>query len=250
MTKRTHRLESIESSTEYQYLADSLVLDHYSTPKDVLDLLKASFFGLHNESLNAWSHFMGGTYFLLESFKQTQLAPFVYCVCATFCFLSSGLCHFTTGFGERAYDMFGRLDYAGISVLTWGTTTSVSLQVFEPEDPRLKTIVAWTTAIAGITLSSAVLNVRSKVIRVTLYALAGSCTLIPLVIRREHPFAQRYVKETFISMLLCYLIGLTFYLWRIPERWFPGKFDLIFSSHHFWHVAVWLASFIHFQSLV
>ena len=35
---------------------------------------------------------------------------------------------------------------------------------------------------------------------------------------------------------------------RVPERWFPGKFDLFFNSHQIWHICVVLAALIHWRS--
>lgn len=37
---------------------------------------------------------------------------------------------------------------------------------------------------------------------------------------------------------LFYLIGVFIYVLRIPERFFPGKFDLLGSSHQIWHCFV------------
>lgn len=39
----------------------------------------------------------------------------------------------------------------------------------------------------------------------------------------------------------CYPAGFVFYALQIPERWLPGWFDLLLSSHQIWHIFVWLA---------
>jgi len=47
-----------------------------------------------------------------------------------------------------------------------------------------------------------------------------------------------------------YISGCLIYIFRFPERIFPGKFDLIGSSHQIWHIFV-LGGIIfhHFASL-
>jgi hypothetical protein len=37
-------------------------------------------------------------------------------------------------------------------------------------------------------------------------------------------------------------ISSLFYVSQIPERWFPGKFDFVGSSHSIWHVAMLASS--------
>ncbi|KAF8820368.1 putative Adiponectin receptor protein 2 [Cardiosporidium cionae] len=44
------------------------------------------------------------------------------------------------------------------------------------------------------------------------------------------------------AMPVLYLAGLFFYLTRIPEKIFPGKFDIVGHSHQIWHVFVFFAA--------
>ena len=48
---------------------------------------------------------------------------------------------------------------------------------------------------------------------------------------------------------LFYCIGAVFYSSKVPERWFPGKFDLIGHSHQIWHLFVLAAAFWHFNGI-
>jgi adiponectin receptor len=36
----------------------------------------------------------------------------------------------------------------------------------------------------------------------------------------------------------------------VPERWLPGKLDLIGHSHQLWHVAVVLAALVHYKAIL
>ncbi len=44
--------------------------------------------------------------------------------------------------------------------------------------------------------------------------------------------------------------GAAIYASRIPERWMPGKLDLIGHSHQLWHVAVVLAALVHYKAIM
>jgi adiponectin receptor len=37
---------------------------------------------------------------------------------------------------------------------------------------------------------------------------------------------------------------------RVPERWMPGRFDLVFSSHQIFHVAVVTGALVHLAAIM
>ncbi|EPY22255.1 hypothetical protein AGDE_13517 [Angomonas deanei] len=43
-----------------------------------------------------------------------------------------------------------------------------------------------------------------------------------------------------------YLVGMIIFIFKIPERWFPGQFDLFLNSHQLWHIFVLLATMNHY----
>lgn len=47
-----------------------------------------------------------------------------------------------------------------------------------------------------------------------------------------------------------YLLGFVLYSTRFPERFYPGKTDLLGQSHHLWHICVTLASISWLESLL
>ena len=50
------------------------------------------------------------------------------------------------------------------------------------------------------------------------------------------------------AMGMAYLIGAVLYSTRIPERFAPGRFDLVLSSHNIFHVLVVLGAYIHYHA--
>ena len=47
-------------------------------------------------------------------------------------------------------------------------------------------------------------------------------------------------------MALSYIIGVLIYILRIPERFCPGKLDIIGNSHNIWHLFVLSACIFHY----
>ena len=45
-------------------------------------------------------------------------------------------------------------------------------------------------------------------------------------------------------------IGGIIYATRIPERWMPGTFDLVFNSHQIWHVAAILCAYFFYHAIM
>ena len=48
----------------------------------------------------------------------------------------------------------------------------------------------------------------------------------------------------------CTAIGGIIYATRIPERWMPGTFDLVFNSHQIWHVAAILCAYFFYHAIM
>jgi adiponectin receptor len=53
----------------------------------------------------------------------------------------------------------------------------------------------------------------------------------------------------FLLTAALYLIGASLYAARIPERIFPGKFDIWFQSHQIFHVFVVAAAYVHYHGI-
>merc|ERR1719343_1925711 len=49
------------------------------------------------------------------------------------------------------------------------------------------------------------------------------------------------IGGTFMTQMTLTFIAVVFYTKYIPERFAPGKFDLVGHSHQFWHVAIYLS---------
>ncbi|CAF1373264.1 unnamed protein product [Rotaria sordida] len=50
-------------------------------------------------------------------------------------------------------------------------------------------------------------------------------------------------------MAVTYITGGIIYAIRIPERYFPGRFDIVGQSHQILHIAVIVAVYLHFYGI-
>jgi adiponectin receptor len=80
--------------------------------------------------------------------------------------------------------------------------------------------------------------------------LSGIAPLVNGVIIYGYPLAKvNFVVTRVILMGALYLIGAFIYAFRIPERWWPGKFDIIGQSHQIFHVLVVAGAAIHYSGI-
>ncbi|KAK0532890.1 hypothetical protein OC835_003183 [Tilletia horrida] len=90
-------------------------------------------------------------------------------------------------------------------------------------------------------------------VRTTLFIGLGLSAVFPVI----HVCAM-YGYET-VSQIMglsyviasgaMYIVGACLYMARIPERFAPGRFDLLGASHQIFHVFILLAALLHYISL-
>lgn len=90
--------------------------------------------------------------------------------------------------------------------------------------------------------------------RAALFVSMGLSGLIPLARGLLDRGVDGVRREAGLDWLLLqgalYILGAYIYASRIPEKWCPGRFDLVGHSHQIFHVLVLLAAFAHFKGLL
>ncbi len=86
-----------------------------------------------------------------------------------------------------------------------------------------------------------------------IFAALGGCGIIPgvhylLIFGWQKAFNVGGLGWFMLTAAL-YLIGALLYAARIPERIFPGKFDIWFQSHQIFHVFVVAAAYVHYHGI-
>jgi len=86
--------------------------------------------------------------------------------------------------------------------------------------------------------------------------LAHAALLVPMIDATTHACILHGLPRMFqmgflylCIMAVTYITGGVTYAVRVPERFFPGRFDIVGQSHQILHVAVIVAVYLHFYGL-
>jgi adiponectin receptor len=199
--------------------------------------------------------------------KLTRWPVFVFLISAIVCLSFSAIYHLFFVQSQKLSALLGRLDYIGISFLIAGScfppyyyfyycSTSIYLLI------RLELMIfylSFTSLFASIVL---VFSLREdfassskRGIRGFLFLSLGLSAAIPMF---HLAFFGKYIHGTIVNPTLinwvfggfCYIIGCLIYIYRIPEKIWPGKFCIWGSSHQIWHCLVFAGILFHFFGCV
>ncbi|OAD59204.1 hypothetical protein WN48_09470 [Eufriesea mexicana] len=151
--------------------------------------------------------------------------------------------------------LFSKLDYCGIAMLIMGSFVPWLYYGFYC-DYQPKLIYLSLVVILGVT--SIVLSLWERFgepnyrpLRAGVFMGFGLSGVIPAV---HYAIAEGWFKAIsqaslgwLILMGCLYILGAMFYALRVPERFFPGKFDI--WSHQIFHVLVIAAAFVHYHGI-
>jgi adiponectin receptor len=235
-----------------------------------------SLFYFHNESGNVYSHLVGAITFIVLAFTTSyylaqhseDLGELVktsdWVVIYTFiggaiaCLLCSALFHLFCSHSEDVSKIWNRCDYFGIILLIIGSYIPATYYCFFC-DEFWKGVYLGMIGIlgAGTTVVCFVDKFRTpayRKVRTSIFIFLGLSGLIPITHSLVRDGYVKFSSSPLISWLLgmavFYLVGAFIYAYRIPERWFPGKFDYLFHSHQIFHVFVLTAAIFHYVGVI
>jgi len=229
-----------------------------------------SLFKLHNETMNIWSHLLGLVLFSVILVSTVLfVVPFghetitwhdrlvfvIFIASAQICLACSTLFHTFFCHSPGALQFLGRLDYSGIAVLIAGSFVPAVYYGFYCK-PTLQVVYITLISIFGICTIVVMMmpNASSnkyRHLRAILFSTMGLMGVFPIIHRFiiYGPFSDQ-VQATLDRLLwmgFFYLVGAVLYAMRIPERFWPGKFDIIGHSHQLFHVLVVVAAVVHYD---
>lgn len=122
-------------------------------------------------------------------------------------------------------------------------------------NPLLKWIyigVVWALAVFvfSIVLLPAYRHARYRVFKVICFVCLGFSGCIPLVHFMYLLGDVHFILFWLLVMGACYICGAIIYVFQVPERWWPGHFDLFASSHQLWHCSIFAAVLVHYFGLI
>ncbi|XP_019624691.1 PREDICTED: uncharacterized protein LOC109470244 isoform X4 [Branchiostoma belcheri] len=230
-----------------------------------------SMFRIHSETGNIWTHFLGclafiavAIYFLVKRSSADMHSPLTEkFVCGAF-FLGAVLClgfswifHTVYCHSERAAKIFGRLDYSGISLMIMGSFVPWLYYTYYCKEVAQYTYLAIVMALGiiciVISLWEKFSEPRYRAFRACMFLGLGCSGVVPVIhylISDGFNMAVTAGQVGWLGLMgLLYIVGAVMYATRVPERFFPGKFDLWFHSHQIFHVLVVAAAFVHYHGM-
>lgn len=220
--------------------------------KDVADKFKSSLYNLTPyESLFVY----------IES--DLELYPFlIYLACAIFCFTCSTIFHWFLSMSPTINRILLKLDLAGIAILIFGSSYGMFFYFFYcmPNVFNFYTTVNFICCVSVFCtiLEGTINKFENTGYRSALFVALAFTNFIPLthfiILSFYHSIDNDYLPINdsiyyLFGVILCYLIGFVFFIFKIPERFYPNTFDIWLNSHTIWHFFIFLASIMYFFGL-
>lgn len=241
------------------WMRDNIYIHRGYRPQlNSVSLCLLSIFRLHYDTVNIWSHLLGiflllalmlWCFFNIDAPMHHKGLLSIFFATGMTCFFNSTIFHIFWVYSPRVSRFLNRLDYISIvlliigSFLTWMyyllycytilqvvyMTTLSSLGVF--------TLIAFTM--------ERFTRPRYRYCRAFAFVGLGISGILPLLHSMYLTGWSISIKKHsmgWLAFLACsYIGGATIYALRIPEKWWPGRFDLFFNSHQILHCSTLIA---------
>lgn len=225
-----------------------------------------SVFRIHSETGNIWTHFIGALLFVMiliyylttSDIKIQEKVTFgIFFAGAIICLLASAIFHTFYCYSPEVCRLFNKIDYCGISVLIMGSLVPWLYYAFYcdyiSKIAYLVLIGIFGCACIVISLWDKFATPEFRSFRAAMFTALGSSSLIPaihyIIINGLYKVFSVGAFFWFILTGALYATGAYIYASRIPEKWFPGKFNIWFQSHQLFHVFVVAAAFVHYHGV-
>ena len=180
---------------------------------------------------------------------------FVMLSTAIICLGFSALFHLVGTLSKEVHSVFSRLDYAGISLLIAGSCYPPYFYFYHCEhflrNAYLTFISVFAVSVFLYSLTSDFHMPERRTLRGSLFLCLGLSAAIPIF----HLLLFKSSIRGFEGMPrlvfwyiggISYVSGALMYIKRIPERFFPGLFDLFGSSHQIFHCLIVVGVITHY----
>ncbi|KAK9462119.1 hemolysin-III related-domain-containing protein [Lipomyces oligophaga] len=227
---------------------------------------------LHNESVNIYSHLVGSLFFLIflgftlamflpryESTTGKDYAVFIiFFLGAVLCLGMSSTYHCINCHSESVAKFGNRLDYIGIICLILGSFVPAifyGLHALPQYMPFFFVLVGSLGIICTVvTLRPIFIDPSWRPFRALLFVAFGCSGVIPITFGGITQGSEELWNRVALGYMLTegglYITGAAIYAARVPERFKPGSFDLLGSSHQIFHLFVVAAAVCHLKGII
>jgi len=223
-----------------------------------------SIFRIHTETGNIWTHLLGFLAFIFMACRymtfdvvwQEKLVFSAFFAGAILCMGFSWIFHAVCCHSGHVSCAFSKLDYCGIALLTVGSFVPWLYYSFYWNRSLMITYLIAIVVLGTITIIvssfSAFATPKFRIVRAGTFIILGLSAVIPVchhIATEGFGAAMHMSLGPLLLMAFLYISGAVIYAARIPEKWWPGKFDIWFQSHQIFHLFVVSAAFVHYHGL-
>ncbi|RIA86658.1 hemolysin-III related-domain-containing protein [Glomus cerebriforme] len=231
-----------------------------------------SLFYIHNESVNIWSHLVGAIAFIILGFatyfyvlmKQPYVKTwdffvfYMFLLGAMICLAFSSTFHTLCCHSEKVCANWNRCDYIGIVTLIVGSFYPMIYYGFYCNSVLqivyLTMISLFGAATISVAVSSRFRSPQLRWFRTGLFIAMGLSAFVPLIhalIIYGYRLCFDVISLKWLLLMgALYITGAVIYGARVPERWYPGVFDLLGASHQIFHLFVIAGALVHYYGVI
>lgn len=216
-----------------------------------------SLFILHNETINIWSHLLVGFYFFFQYFYDLDLlnggdsnsfydqTAFIgMIVTIQLCMFCSTAFHLFNCHSQEMCSRLLLLDFVGICLGLSGCFFPVTHYAFYCYPQTRNNYIVFFLfgfLLAGYLITRPWFRDNNcAYLRILTYSLLSLMGAAPAAHWTYlHGIHSEIVSIFLPKVILLYFlggVGLFFYVTRLPESLFPGRFDIFGHSHQIWHI--------------
>ncbi|PAA64625.1 hypothetical protein BOX15_Mlig011882g1, partial [Macrostomum lignano] len=238
------------------HFKEVFILSGYRPVSSVAQCVR-SIFSWNNETLNVWSHLLGSLAFLsmavgaVSEFGVSDPAVwplYLFLLASVLYPLASALAHMFNVLSREARDVCFFIDYAAIAFYGHCATCAYSAyslpgHMMAPASQLLLLAASTATAIWGVWTSCRTRfmprSLSRQVLRLSGFVLACLIANLPVLARLAAAAANsdeaslpHWRRQLWLVLAMAFL-----YLTHLPERLWPGAFDIVGHSHQLFHLA-------------
>ncbi|KAJ1732028.1 hypothetical protein LPJ72_003637 [Coemansia sp. Benny D160-2] len=230
---------------------------------------------VHNESGNVLTHlaslviFMGLALSTYYNMLPTAMSPgraswcdyavlYGYILSACVCFALSTMFHTFSCHSHNHHIAWLKCDFVGILVLILGSwLPGLYYGYFESRLLMLfymGMVSALFVAGVVVSISPHLQKPQLRWLRPIVFVSIAFSGIIPvshhIVVHGIAASARSIGLYHLLGMGGFYVLGTLLYAFNIPERWYPGLFDIVGNSHQLFHCLVFIAALTHYYGIV
>jgi len=231
-----------------------------------------SIFEWHNETMNIWTHGLGFLMvvsFIIYTYKRVvpsqgrahKILPLLFLLPSLGSMTISTLFHVFRSINERIYASMAPFDFLFIALVIVGMQVPlIYYSMYERPSTRKKYLIALFLMLVGAVTYVAIpwlILPALRVLRTGIFVVLAVCALIARVhasvTAKEFPDAARRTRRTLPAVLIAYTlaaISVVVYLFRFPERYYPGTYDNTLQSHILMHLLSMAAEVLFWYTMI